>query len=83
MDPKRWSKPLTYQAPTQPAPRTIGSTSEAVSVLANSWPIDRGRSLKHAKKACREVLEGKRPPSEARSAFIAAAVEANIFVREK
>lgn len=83
MDPKRWSKPLTFQAQTQGSPRTIVSTSEASSVLANSWPVDRGRNLKRAKKACREVLEGKKPPSEARTAFIAAAVEANIFVREK
>jgi hypothetical protein len=83
MDPKRWSKPLTFQSQAQASPRTIVSTSEAVSVLANNWPIDRGRSLKRAKKACRDVMDGKRPPSEARSAFIAAAVEANIFVREK
>jgi hypothetical protein len=83
MDPKRWSKPLTLESPKLGRHHTINSTSEAALVLKNNWPIKRGQNLKRARKTCLEVLDGKKAPSEARSAFIAAAVEAHVFVREK
>ena len=83
MDPKRWSRPITFEAPRLGQHRTIASTQEAARVLINDWPIQKGRQLKAARKACLAVLEGKKPPSEARNAFIAAAVEADVFVREK
>lgn len=83
MDPKRWSRPLSFQVNRSGEFRTITNTSEAATVLSHAWPIARGRSLKSAKRTCRQVLSGERPPSEARNAFIAAAVEAHIFVKEK
>jgi len=83
MDPKRWSKPITFETPNLGQYRTIVSTQEAVRALVNDWPLQKGRQLKAARKTCAAVLDGKKPPSEARNAFIAAAVEADIFVREK
>ncbi|WP_442981260.1 DUF982 domain-containing protein [Rhizobium sp. S152] len=83
MDPKRWSRPLSFQIHRTGEFRTISNTSEAATILNNAWPVARGRNLKSAKRTCRQVLSGQRPPSEARNAFIAAAVEADIFVKEK
>jgi ribosomal 50S subunit-associated protein YjgA (DUF615 family) len=83
MDPKRWSKPITFETTRLGQYRTIVSTQEAARALMNDWPLQKGRQLKTARKTCEAVLEGKKPPSEARNAFIAAAVEADVFVREK
>ncbi|MFK0333587.1 DUF982 domain-containing protein [Rhizobium sp. NPDC090275] len=83
MDPKRWSRPIYFQASRYGEFRTVTNTSEAATALNTAWPIDRGRSLKTAKRTCQQVLSGKRPPSEARNAFIAAAVEANVYVKER
>ena len=83
MDPKRWSKPITFETSHLGQYRTIVSTQEAARALVNDWPLEKGRQLKTARKTCADVLEGKKPPSEARNAFIAAAVEADVFVREK
>lgn len=83
MDPKRWSKPISFQAGRSNEFRTVTNTSEAAAALEKAWPVARGRSLRAAKRACRLVLSGKRPPSEARMAFIAAAVEANVYVRDR
>lgn len=82
MDPKRWSRPLAFQTNRFSELRTINNTSEAVAVLDSLWPIARGRDLRTAKRTCKQVLSGKKPPSAARNAFIAAAVEANVYVRE-
>lgn len=82
MDPKRWSRPLSFQASRFGELRTITNTSEAVFALDSMWPVDRGQGLRIAKRTCKQVLSGKKPPSAARNAFIAAAVEANVYVRE-
>jgi hypothetical protein len=83
MDPKRWSKPITFETPRLGHYRTIASTQEAARALVNDWPVEKGKQLKVARKTCMAVLEGRKPPSDARNAFIAAAVEADVFVREK
>ncbi len=83
MDPKRWSKPITFETLRLGQYRTVASTQEAARALVADWPIQRGRQLRAARKTCAAVLDGRKPPSEARNAFIAAAVEAHVFVREK
>jgi len=83
MDPKRWSRPIYFQASRHGEFRTVTNTSEAATVLNTAWPIARGRNLKTAKRTCQQVLSGKKLPSEARNAFIAAAVEANVYVKER
>lgn len=83
MDPKRWSRPISFQTNRSGDMQTITNTSEAVAALDSVWPITRGRTLRTAKRTCQQVLKGKKPPSEARNAFIAAAVEANVYVRER
>jgi hypothetical protein len=83
MDPKRWSRPISFQASGSGELLTVTNTREAAVALDRAWPVARGRSLRTAKRTCQQVLNGQRPPSEARNAFIAAAVEADVFVREQ
>jgi ribosomal 50S subunit-associated protein YjgA (DUF615 family) len=82
MDPKRWSRPISFQAGRYGEFRTVTNTTEAIVALSTAWPVARGRSLRTAKRTCQQVLSGKRPPYEARNAFIAAAVEANVYVKD-
>lgn len=83
MDPKRWNKPVTFQTGKIGQYRTIDSTSEAVLTLMNQWPMDSGKKLEKAKKVCLAVLEGSERPMKARNAFLKAAEEARVFVREE
>ncbi len=80
---KKWTKPLSYALPQTGDFKTIGSVGEAMVALRSNWPVVAGRQLREARKICVEALEGKRPAAEARRAFIAAAVEAHVFVKEK
>lgn len=48
--------------------------------LAMNWPIKNGPMLSAAKQACLDALEGRITCTEARTAFIAAAREANIYI---
>ncbi len=83
MDPKRWNKPVTFQTGMIGQYRTIDSTSEAALTLLNRWPTDNGKKLIAAKQICLAVLEGREEPIKARKAFLKAAEEAHVFVRDK
>jgi hypothetical protein len=83
MDPKRWNKPVTFQTGKIGQYRTIDSTSEAAFTLMNQWPTDSGEKLTRAKMICLAVLEGREEPDKARNAFLKAAEEAHVFVRDK
>lgn len=82
MDPKRWNKPVTFQTMKIGRYRTIDSTTEAALTLMNEWPTETGKNLQSAKRACLAVLEGKASPIKARNAFLKAAEEAHVFVRD-
>ncbi|WP_418135497.1 DUF982 domain-containing protein [Agrobacterium sp. El2ro-1b] len=83
MDPKQWKKPVTFQTGKVGQYRTINSTSEAALTLMNQWPTDAGKKLNNAKQMCLALLEGLEEPVKARKAFIKAAEEAHVFVRDK
>jgi hypothetical protein len=82
MDPKRWSKPVTFEENARGNYRTIISTREASRVLLTKWPTGSGRQYRRATQVCLDVLDGKRPPSEARQAFLDAAREARVAIRD-
>ncbi|UXN59171.1 DUF982 domain-containing protein [Phyllobacterium zundukense] len=63
--------------------RNISSVEEAADFLEIYWPIKTGKKFVEAKQACIEALEGKIMCTAARSAFIEAAKEADIYVAEK
>jgi uncharacterized protein DUF982 len=63
--------------------RRVRSVREAAEVLLGHWPKQgRGPMFLEALRACHEALAGKLTTEEARQAFIEAALEAGIFVRE-
>ncbi|CAN7506028.1 DUF982 domain-containing protein [Phyllobacterium sp. LjRoot231] len=61
-------------------PKNICSVTEAAEFLLMKWPVHEGHKLKAAHQRCFDVLDGKASAADVRSAFIAAAKEADIFV---
>ncbi|MEK1850384.1 MAG: DUF982 domain-containing protein [Phyllobacterium sp.] len=71
---------------TQAAGRilNVASVEEATEVLLQHWPAEgKGKKYKAARQACLDALEGRETARHARSAFIAAAKEADIYVKER
>jgi uncharacterized protein DUF982 len=61
----------------------VGSVREAAEVLLGHWPKEgRGPMFFEALRACHEALAGDLTTKGARQAFIEAALEAGIYVRE-
>lgn len=61
----------------------VGSVDEATEFLLQHWPNEKGRKYKAARQTCLDALQGRATARHARSAFIAAAKEADIYVRER
>jgi hypothetical protein len=63
--------------------QTVTDTVQAAEVLLDGWPQDRrGPKYRAALRICMDVMEQRRTVAGARKAFIAAAKEAHLFVRE-
>ena len=63
--------------------RAVTSVRDAAEYLADGWPTEGcGRAYKIACMICRHALAGDMAAEAARGAFIAAAQEAGLFVRE-
>lgn len=77
-----WSEPVTFETQHIGQYRTIASAEEAAGVLMGQWPREDGKALRKACKACLDALEGRAAPEAARKAFLSAALEAGVFVRE-
>ncbi|WP_424551026.1 DUF982 domain-containing protein [Shinella sp.] len=56
------------------------TTAEAAGIFVTQWPLRTGRPT--GRHACLSVLEGNGEPDTAREAFLKAAQEAGVFVRE-
>lgn len=82
MDPGRWDEPVTFETQRLGQYRTIASAEEAARALLTDWPVHSGHAFMKAQKACLAVLEGRKKPADARAAFLKAAEEANVFVRD-
>ncbi|MEK1890798.1 MAG: DUF982 domain-containing protein [Phyllobacterium sp.] len=64
-------------------PETIGTLNDAFEFLKHNWhKARRGPVCQRAKIACSAALKGAVTVEEARSAFIEAAVEANMLVED-
>jgi len=77
-----WNRPVTFETTTLGMYRTITSAAEAARVLLDDWPVGEGAAWAAAQERCLAVLEGGADPEEARQAFLLAAEEADVFVRE-
>lgn len=78
----RWNNPVTFETLTLGVYRTISSAAEAARVLLDEWPVDEGAAFLVAKANCLAVLAGEMDPEEARQAFLLAAEEADVFIRD-
>jgi len=61
----------------------IASVNAAVDFLRSCWTDDRGRKFRAARQICLDALNGKDTAKHARSAFVAAVKEAEIYVDER
>lgn len=75
MDHHRFNPAIRVE-PGRPGRSCIVTTVEQAAELLLAWP-PHGPEWRQALKACAEAIEGKRAPSEARSAFLAAAKAAD------
>lgn len=78
----RWSEPVTFETQRLGQYRTISSAAEAARVLLDEWPTDNGKAYTKAKAACLAALAGDGDAEAARQAFLRAADEADIFIRQ-
>lgn len=77
-----WDEPVTFATTTLGQYRTITSATEAAHVLMGQSPINDGKELRRARRACLDVLQGTREPTASREAFLRAAEEAGVFIRK-
>ncbi len=77
-----WSKPVLI-ALEQPGQFTaITTPQEASWAMIEDWPLEDGVALDKALLVCADVATGKKTPEDARRAFLFAAAEAGLAVRE-
>jgi hypothetical protein len=63
--------------------RIVGSVRTAADCLISGWPIEgRGEAYRAALQACYEAVAGEIDVEAARQAFLLAAQEVGIYVRE-
>ncbi|UXN57872.1 DUF982 domain-containing protein [Phyllobacterium zundukense] len=72
--------PVTIESRRLGKPENICSVTEAAEFLLMKWPVHQGPKLKAARQRCFDALDGNASAADARSAFIEAAKEADIFV---
>ena len=79
---KQWSKPVSVALESPTKYTTFNTATEASWALIEDWPLDEGVALDRALDVCAAVAEGRKSPEDARKAFIFAAAEAGLDVRE-
>jgi Protein of unknown function (DUF982) len=74
---------VTVETETVGRLRTVASVREAAEILVVAWPAEkRGNTWRNACEAAHAALAGTLEADTARKAFILAAKQAGIFVRE-
>ncbi|MFD1744261.1 DUF982 domain-containing protein [Rhizobium helianthi] len=79
---KEWTKGVSLALDGPGQFRTIKTLQEASWALIDDWPLEEGEELDKALLIFEAALKGKKSPEAARMAFIAAAHEAGIEIRE-
>jgi hypothetical protein len=79
-----WSEPLEVEGVSVGSYRVISDTADAAQILLYEFPprAMKGDAYIRAKEVCLSVLGGKVDPDQAREAFIAAAAEGDVSVRQ-
>ncbi|MDO1585087.1 DUF982 domain-containing protein [Rhizobium oryzicola] len=78
----KWNKGVTLALDGPGQFRTISSLQEASWALIEDWPLEDGDELDKALLIFEAALKGKKSPEAARLAFIAAAIEAGIEIKD-
>lgn len=81
MERTSWASPLKIENPETGVIRTVKTVRQAKTVLDRFWPAYHGSQYIRAERVCEDALKGKSQSSEARRAFIAAAVEAHFHIQ--
>lgn len=76
-----WDEPVTMETLTLGRYQSVSSAAEAALILLDEWPVAEGKAFLAAQSACLMAMEGTATPDEARTAFLAAADEAGVYVR--
>ncbi|MFN7009667.1 MAG: DUF982 domain-containing protein [Allorhizobium sp.] len=79
---KPWTQPVTLALGEEGEDVTIDSTEAASWAMIEDWPLEEGPALDKALLVCMDVVAGKKSDEDARRAFLAAAIEAGITVRD-
>lgn len=79
---KPWTQPVTLALGEEGEDVTIDSTEAASWAMIEDWPTEDGPALDKALLTCMDVVAGKKKDEDARRAFIAAAIEAGIVIRD-
>lgn len=77
-----WEEPVTFETSKLGKYWTVTSTAEAARALMERWPVAVGAAYEAALRTCLAVMEGKVRSAEARRAFLDAAEEADVFIRQ-
>jgi hypothetical protein len=83
MESQYWQRPVEIELHGIGKYRTITGTRHAAECLLTLWPVDDGKAYNQALADCLAALDGEKPPEVARRAFIRAADEAHVYVRQK
>jgi hypothetical protein len=62
--------------------RIVPTLTEAADMLLDRWPEEKGAKHGRALSAILDAMGGRKPAVTARKAFVAAAKEAGLFVRD-
>ncbi|MFC3321308.1 DUF982 domain-containing protein [Mesorhizobium cantuariense] len=82
METKRFHKPVIIQPRRIDRDRVVITVTDAAELLLREWPEPKSEKCVRAMKICLDVIQGRKSPSLARDAFIAAAKDAQIFLGE-
>ncbi|AYC99701.1 DUF982 domain-containing protein [Neorhizobium sp. NCHU2750] len=79
---KSWNKGVTLALEEPGKFTTISTLEEASWAMIEDWPLEEGEALDKALLIFEAVMKGKKPLEAARLAFIAAAIEAGIEIKD-
>lgn len=75
---KNWASPVAIHIGNGPR-EYIHGPDEALDYLYARWPLTDGPHMFNAKQKCRDAITEDESDADARKAFIAAAIEADVL----
>jgi hypothetical protein len=79
---RAFHRPVTVQTGRIDRERLVLSTRDAAEVLLRDWPLPESRKRARAMELCLSVIRGERAPNIARRAFVDAAREAKVLLKD-